>query len=172
MSNTMKGKQLFLTYIFLLVISSLLVTAQDCPKIESSNTIDFIEELASWDDCDRSLPTPVDFYFKEGIVNGRIMLENGSEILMSSSIEGGRAMAPSVGFSEKAIYIVTIGECSLDTILRNNMSKGVTAYLYNQGQIYVEAQGVWAKVKWFFARMGMKKVLRERQRKVEIFCAE
>jgi hypothetical protein len=165
-----KGLFFAVGFAFILSFVVSLAAADDCPSLDATNTAEFIDEMNSRPDCEVQLPSPLHKFFADEEVNFVIVRKDGDTKDYLITVENGQITAISDGFSESPTYVVTIEECVLDTLLRNDFDIGTVSYLFNQGNIIIGAYGFWNRIKWFGTKMIVGRLLVSKEVETEVLC--
>jgi hypothetical protein len=165
-----KGLFFLPALVFFLVVSISLVSADACPSIDATTTQNFIDEIMSREDCEVQLPSPLHRFFSDEEINLVIARKDGSTTNLLITIVDGQITSLGGGYSENPTYVITVEECSLDTLLRNNFDMGTVAYMFNNGKINIGAHGFWNSIKWFGTKLVVGQLLKSQEVETEILC--
>lgn len=160
-------------FVCLLVVFSAAASAACLENMQAKSTEEFLNNIVSLnaqlDNC--VVPSPADKLFKNAVVSIKIFMQGGKTEPVTIMVQDGKITKIERIGANKPTHIIGIGECELDTILRNNNRVGVLAYLYGQNKIQMSAVGFMNKIKFGIAKMGLKLVLGKLQTPAEITCS-
>jgi len=170
----MKKGLILITLCFILAIS--LISAQDenCfESITATKTDAFINQLTNinLDNCNSEVPSPINRVFSNEVINLVIIRQDGTRQDLTLIIEDGQVTSIEQGSSDNPSFVITIEECSLETILRNK-NAGTAAYLYSSGHITVGPHGFWNIIRWNFGKLILNPAMRRMTVETEIECTD
>jgi hypothetical protein len=166
-------KILMLGIVFILAVS--IVSAQCQVTVQSESTRQFLKEVPTINQalkvCPQELPFPLSYIFKNQKVVTIIQMIDGSTETIIAETQNGFLMGLTWGGTGTG-YTVTITECGFDTALKNGNSFGVYAYLYQQNQLSISANGIGKRITLLVLSPFISSAANKLQTPVTIECSD
>jgi len=160
-----------LIVIFLALVG--ISAAEDC-NTQPKSTGEFLSQIsdmnAKLDTCNSSALNSFAVLLRTETMNFQIFMQDSSKENFVIVTNSGKVTEVKEGFSEKPTYVIGMGECEFDTLLRSSDKAGVFRYLYDQKKLIVTPVGFWNKIK-FQIIMIVAKVTIKSASDVEIACS-
>jgi hypothetical protein len=121
--------------------------AQDDCTITAKSTAEFMSAIPGINTmlstCDGTLPWPLNWLFGSETINIQVVMQDGTKSVFAVVTAGGKATSVAAGGSDKPTFVITLGQCEFDTILRSDDKMGVMSFLYTGKKIIVGPVGWW-----------------------------
>jgi len=166
-------KKLFLFLIILLVISFPVNAAYCFDVLQSKSTEGFLNEISTLNlnSCDATVPPPADRFLKDEVISVEISMQENSTKYFNVITQEGEITKVGTGRASEPTFIVEVGECEFDTMLRSNNKLGLIAYLYLNDEIDLTAVGFFNKIKFGLIKLFANPIFKRIQSAETIACS-
>lgn len=175
LSRLMK-KRLLIGLFVLLLLAWSVSAQQDClDAITAKDTRSFLNEIPSLNaqlgTCANEVPSPADRFLKDEIVSVKIFMQDGSTEPFTVTTQAGKITDIEAVGASKPTFIVGLGECEFDTILRTSNKLGAIAYMYQQNKITLSAVGFFNRLKFGVVKLFINPVFKRIAEETTTACS-